>query len=167
MEAIQELLFENKEAIPNGLYVQLMDKLKIAHEQKGLYKITYMKFTISSNVNSDDTIFQQIHNKLDKIYEMIIEVDAKDRPVFAEKIMTKPFKPFTHHNHEGKTRLFDEDTDFAHLRIKHSIKVKKDDDDSDDDDDCGQDYNIEMRSIRVTTYVESRHTYLILSATQI
>ena len=31
---IQELIFENKEQIPNGIYKQLQDLLKIKHEEE-------------------------------------------------------------------------------------------------------------------------------------
>ena len=46
MEKIQEILFENKESIPNGIYLELMDELKkiyITRNDNELVKITYTR----------------------------------------------------------------------------------------------------------------------------
>jgi hypothetical protein len=46
MEKIQELLFENKESIPNGVYLELMNELKksyITKDDNELIKITYTR----------------------------------------------------------------------------------------------------------------------------
>tara|TARA_R110000787_G_scaffold61547_2_gene139394 strand:+ start:1229 stop:1675 length:447 start_codon:yes stop_codon:yes gene_type:complete len=43
MDTLQELIFENKDKIPDGLYLQLQNELKKQHEKKsGLYEITYI-----------------------------------------------------------------------------------------------------------------------------
>ena len=43
MDTLQELIFENKDKMPDGLYLQLQNELKKQHEKKsGLYEITYI-----------------------------------------------------------------------------------------------------------------------------
>lgn len=57
MEAIQNLIFDNKESIPNGVYLQLQNALKDAHNQtigKDLYKCTYSYPTVQPRVNTDE-----------------------------------------------------------------------------------------------------------------
>lgn len=63
MEAIQNLIFDNKESIPNGVYLKLQNALKDAHNQtigKDLYKCRYVYPDVRPRVNTDDCSFNEV-----------------------------------------------------------------------------------------------------------
>jgi hypothetical protein len=73
MEKIQEILFENKQSIPDGVYLQLMNNLKI--EDKKFYKIKYHLITPTVNYYKNDNNFSVNHNRFfhNKTYETILD----------------------------------------------------------------------------------------------
>ena len=51
---ISNVLFENKEKIPDGLYLELMDKMKNLEIKENKYEITYYEPKIVCNTNKPD-----------------------------------------------------------------------------------------------------------------
>ena len=75
---IQELIFENKEEIPNGIYKQLQDLLKIKHEEekhKGLFEVKYIK--IRNNCYIERGVYEDLYD-----FVKVDEEDVKPSDMF-------------------------------------------------------------------------------------
>lgn len=152
MESIQEIVFENKEKIPEGLYLELMNAMKKEHDnnKNDYYEIEYMVLeSVIHNKNhvnivSENTIFKKIEKK------------ESLHPCYIHKYEMTPFKPFITH--------FDEIPNH-NIQIRYSNLISKNPDsdcDSDCDDDeycCCDDDN--MRKIH-TSYTYILHTQVII-----
>ena len=90
MEKIQEILFENKESIPNGLYVELMNQLKksyIIKNDNELIKITYTRIRPIFCKNEDGG------------YDITL-VKTKDLSIIAKKSSFKNKSQYSNNNIE-------------------------------------------------------------------
>jgi len=112
MEKIQEMLFENKESIPNGLYVKLMDELKksyITKNDNDFIKLTYTR--IRPNFRKRGYEYSVDLYETSDLTIIIKKSDLKSQihNVYYENIMTKiealPFIPFWYDG-GNKTTLF-------------------------------------------------------------
>jgi len=107
IKKIQEYLFENKESIPNKLYVNLINNLKPYFEYNNSnynfnfnkYEIEYIVYAPEPNYHTDtnisiDTYFLQ-HRGVIKKHSMIINFDELDFPEYFKKQCENiPFSPF-------------------------------------------------------------------------
>ncbi len=102
MDIIQELFFENKEKIPEGLYIKVMDSLKKEFDKQKTtaFKIHYIiikpelnkyrnKIEVSVNKNIE------IHKKtLFLNYEEFEELDDEEYNSLIKQLTKTPFEPF-------------------------------------------------------------------------
>ena len=74
--SIQELLFDNKESIPDGLYIKLMNQLLINNKNEKYYKIKYIVIKPQITGNYHNLIIDINHQGRDTrpvIYERIVK----------------------------------------------------------------------------------------------
>jgi len=140
MENIQEILFENKESIPEGIYIKLMNELKISYSNRNaddLIKLTYTR--IRPRFNKYDYQYNITLIENSGLTIILKKGDFKEHSYsddWNEKLMTKldaiPFIPFWYDG-KAEAKLFKDDGyTMEHKYLFHTIK--KDNDDSDDDE---------------------------------
>lgn len=154
MEKIQEILFENKEQIPEGIYLELMNNLKIAHEVVNeLYEIEYtiIKPSLYYNLNEGGlNVSCSIHRNGKKIIKI-----STDHYLY--KDFKLPFKPFITFG----SNLFPEfENDYGMLRYKTEIKNEGDESDDDYDE---EEYSGASRDICINLHYGINKQYFITS----
>jgi len=162
MEKIQEILFENKESIPDGVYLELMNNLKI--DAGKYYKIEYMKVITRLFWDGDDTDINITfhsstkygHQSQQKTHELIIRCDNPNLHEHQRKLLeeAKPFWTSEFNN------LFPPDNRRARVRHNTLIKECKCDDHDDYDDDEQLDGH-ECKTIHITTDFDVAPLYFI------
>ncbi len=101
---LQELLFENKQCMPEELYIQLMNNLKFQFDNlpSNRYRIDYVIFRSTIDyLQEDKCIFSNTHfeteetNSLLCIYSMVIDFDQLNLcKCIQENCNRIPFRPF-------------------------------------------------------------------------
>jgi hypothetical protein len=150
MEAIQEVLFENKQDIPDGVYLKLMNLLK--PEATEFYEFEYSILTPSIMWNKEDcgcgeynVSVSPSHMKYNGGFsKMIIRLDTMRGDSIKEKI--KSLTPFITYGYE----IGQEINDRKNIRQSATIRQSKDVSDSEEDDDEG-DYD-EVRKIHISNH---------------
>ena len=175
---IQEILFENKESVPCGLYVQLMDQLlRDNKNEEKLYRINYIVSTTRGFFDGELFVIEpQIKNKT-----RIVNLKNLCPALIERAIKVTPFKPFSFHcdldhfSTTGPTEIkITHQTMRAHI-VKtpysgHEI-LKYDDEYSSSDDEDNETNNnnnkIEKRIINIKLDIHARKIYYMLSCNQL
>ena len=137
MEAIQEILFENKEKISEGIYLELMNNLKKVYDTKpNLYTCKYKVYSPKVEWNSYDNKFAILSGS-SIVFEVIVDI-SKMTETYRDKF-TNFKEPFELCNNTAiKSFPFVDHIDY---NVRHSHLIKNDntqtslDDDEDDEDD--------------------------------
>jgi hypothetical protein len=100
MEKIQEIIFENKESIPNGVYLELMNQLKksyITKDDNQLIKITYTRIRPMFHKN-DDGGYNITLIKTNNLFIIAKKTSFKNKSDYSnnniEQLDAMPFVPF-------------------------------------------------------------------------
>ena len=165
MEKIQEILFENKESIPNGVYLELMDELKKSYITKNdneLIKITYTRIRpiFSKNAGEGYDIDLTTATDMSVIIKKSDFNQYENGYVNVIKLLEAiPFIPFWT---EKKSFFNDYGYEDAKIYIFKSIK-KNEPDDSDDDDDWYYDCDTEENKRKIKFQIRLNYSikYLI------
>jgi len=156
MEKIQEILFENKEKIPDGIYLELMNNLKLNADK--YYKLEFVR--LIPNVffdNDDDSMVVQITEN-NATREVIIPVVDSKRSSHYDDLL-KAGKTFVYSGNS----LFHSFVD-AGTNIRHKVFINNRDD-SDDDADENLDCGCDCRNIHISTKFKLVPCYLISKIT--
>jgi hypothetical protein len=162
MEKIQEILFENKEHIQDGVYLELMNALS---PPKKYYKITYLEIVPKMMVFDSDDLNSNIVLKCKQPYrfETIVECDKVSefqRQFYFEK---EPFIPF---EYDGPS-LFNFQPQSQRVRVHDVIMEKKCEDHLHLDDDFKCDCCDDYRNIATTLVYEVKPTFIVLMVQKI
>jgi len=162
MENIQEILFENKEKIPEGIYLELMNSLKKAHKNHPkLYKCKYIVLTPRVSWSSSEMEFNIIpyHPHRSK-FECIVDISTLHE---CNQVKIQNFiEPFEISSDERDIKSFPcVDCIDQYIRHFHSIKPDNsksfaDDDDASDEDECD-------KTIHITSRFECKTMVLVYS----
>jgi len=155
MEKIQEILFENKEKIPDGVYLELMNSLKLNADK--YYKLEFVRLMPSVFFESDDCqmVVQITENNTTR--EVIIPVVDSKRSSHYDTLL-QAGKPFIY----SGNNLFHSYLD-ASTNIRHKVFINNNDDSDDDADE-----NLECadcRNIHISTSFKLVPCYLISKIT--
>lgn len=169
MEKIQEILFEHKETIPEGIYLKLMNELKIAYPNRNandLIKITYTRifpkfrkneygYDVKLLTNQDETIIVKKGDIKNPHY-----CDTYNDAIL-EKFEAIPFKPFWY-DRSSSGGLFKSDSHIANDAQYIFETIKKHEPDNEDDDWIfDEDNEGEKRNIRFMLCLNYDIKYLI------
>ena len=153
MEKIQEILFENKEKIPDGVYLELMNSLNINADK--YYKIEYMVMTPRVFWCNDDCDMNIRMNGNPIIHEIIVSCDNPNIYEHNRKTL-EAGKPFL-----TEMNIFPPIK--TNITVRHNTLIndcKHEDRDEDDDENIdGHD----LRTIHINTNFELVSSFLILS----
>lgn len=144
MEKIQDILFENKKKIPDGLYLELMNSLKIEHDKTS--KFYKCKYTVSypSVVWKNGEFVIGMSDV--EYFTTIIDINDLATEMANDIKMSTPFTT-------NITRLFPCKTENkTQVRHNHIIYTEEDEDQKVDDDYLEDDLNDSSRII----YISSR-----------
>lgn len=168
MEKIQEILFENKEKIPDGVYLELMNTLKI--EKKDFYKIEYEVIRPHLFFNKEEeniiihTSVEKDNNHENKKYEIIISSHNPNLYDSDKKKLNEGL-PFVW---DGRNIIFnDKEKDI--ITIRHSTEIQKNKDNNEeysDDDNFDENDEYDSRKIHINTHLRVRSIYFITSITK-
>lgn len=100
MEQIAELLFENKEQIPDGLYMRLMNTLKIQQNKDSYYKLKILTIPCSAGKSSAFDIATTSLPERSIISEIVMPFFQIQQQCLEAKVTASPFIPFVIHNYE-------------------------------------------------------------------
>ena len=152
VQNFQEILFENKEQIPNGLYVQLMDSLKDSfHDSSQLVEITYM--IIRPHIRN---VEHNLHIGIDSYNNKVLKKIIKINGTYEKSLFVEPFLPFM--NKCLFPEIIEHDINVRHEEYIRNVPNEDDDDLISDDDDDENDH----RTIHTTKRYEIQPQALIL-----
>ena len=99
MEQIADLLFDNKEQIPDGLYLKLMNSLKIQNTTV-YYKLKILTIPCAASESSAFDIATTSDPQRTVISEIIMPFSKIQQQCLEAKVTASPFIPFAIHNYE-------------------------------------------------------------------
>ena len=163
MEKIQEILFENKEKIPDGVYLELMNNLKLNADK--YYKIEYVRLIPTVMFDRGDD-------------NMDLGVDCDTSRVWGPATVYTTIVPCDHkqindHNRkqfdEGKPFYCASNYDFFNWsktfkNVRHKLFIRDGpagDDESGDDDECDDD----VKRINITTCFKITPSFFVIKTT--
>jgi hypothetical protein len=150
IQNFQEILFENKEQIPNGIYVQLMDSLKDSFKDSSqLIELTYMIIR-PHIIKVDNNLNIGINSHDNKVLKKIVKIEGN----YEKSLFVEPFVPFMNKNLFQDVLSYD-----INVRHEEYIRVSP----NQDDDDLLSDDEDDHRTIHTTKIYEVHPQSLILS----
>jgi len=167
MENIQEILFENKESIPEGIYIKMMNELKIAYSTRNtndLIKITYTR--IRPELRKGDYSYHIDLIKRDNLSLIAKKSDFINSDWcqgYTDEILSQldkiPFTPFfLKHCNVFKDEGYKIEQKYI---ITHISKNEPDDSDDDNYDADSDDEGVNKRKIMISMLLEYDIQYLI------
>ena len=167
MEKVQEILFENKQKIPEGVYLELMNNLKIAHETKNdLYEIEYIVFE-PVLIFDNNCCCNNLNLNIRDRYTGTKIIKLKDIRQHLEEITKVPFKPFSVSGNYGVFNEFlgHNDSTYYKTRIRKTPYENDayENDNENNDDDCPNG-DEEERLIKITLKAHINPVIMITSA---
>lgn len=166
MEKIQEILFENKESIPNGIYIELMNELKksyITKNENELIKITYTRIRPTfEKIDSEEYRIVLIRTNNLTVIVKKSDFDFDD----FDKIKAIPFIPFFARTNSNM--FYDNGYRNEMKTIFKKIKKEEDNDDESDDWDFDCDNSeCNKRKIAISLDLNYDIDYLITNVEKI
>jgi hypothetical protein len=170
MDKIQEVLFENKERIPEGIYLKLMNELKIGWSKRNdddIIQICYTRIRPQFRKTGYNYTINLIENSDLKIILKKGELKSNFCESYNETLMSKlessPFIPFWFDNSQ-KTSIF-KDGGYTndHQYIFENIKKNEPDDNEDDEFDYDEDNEEDKRKIKFEIILSYDIKYFITS----
>jgi hypothetical protein len=158
MEKIQEILFENKESIPDGIYLKLMDELKIAYPNRNsndIIKITYTRIHPVLQKSGYDYTIQLIETPNLTIILKKSDFNPNSEPQIT-KLEAIPFVPFLCNDDYKKFK----DDGYMHDHEQIFKYIKKDEPDESDDEfdpDCDSDENKRKISFKLSIHCQIKY----------
>jgi hypothetical protein len=162
MEEIQAFVFDNKERFDSGLYLDLMNKLKITHEKKpgqDLWVIHYRP--IKSRYNNEE---DEVGVHLAYTRKMIFDVSKiPEHGYLRDHLFATNFEPFIWYPADDDP-CFHKDTEIIDQEWIDCIYENTEERDEDNrifDNDVNIDRDVEQRQVRLQRRIFFKKVYLI------